>query len=45
MPDMHLVAISVKDFQDMGLELSPEVEAAIPVAIEKVREIVKGVTR
>jgi len=44
MPDMHLVAISVKDFQDMGMDLSPEVEAAIPEAIEKVREIVKGVT-
>jgi len=45
MPTLHLVAISVKDFQDMGMELSPEVEAAIPVAIEKVRGIVKGVIK
>jgi len=41
MPELHLIAISVKDFQDMGMDLSPEVEAAIPVAIQKVRELVK----
>ena len=41
MPELHLIAISVKDFQDMGMDLSPEVEAAIPVAIEKVSELVK----
>ncbi len=40
MPDLHLVAISVKDFQDMGMNLSPEVEQAIPLAIEKVKELV-----
>lgn len=45
MPTLHLVAISVKDFQDMGIELSPEVEAAIPLAIETVRGIVKGIIR
>ena len=43
MPKLHLVAVSVKEFQDMGMDLSPEVEAAIPVAIEKVREIVKAI--
>jgi hydrogenase maturation protease len=40
MPHLHLVAISVKDFQEMGMDLSPEVEAAIPVAIKCVREII-----
>ena len=40
MPDLHLIAISVKEFQDMGMNLSPEVEAAIPVAMERVRELV-----
>jgi hydrogenase maturation protease len=40
MPQMHLVAISVKDFQDMGMNLSPEVESAIPEAIRRVRELV-----
>jgi hydrogenase maturation protease len=40
MPDIYLVAISVKDFQELGMELTPDVEAAIPVAIEKVKELV-----
>jgi hydrogenase maturation protease len=40
MPHLHLVAISVKDFQDMGIELSPEVEQAIPEAMRCVRELV-----
>ena len=41
MPEIHLIAISVKDYQDMGMDLSPEVEAAIPVAMEQVRNICK----
>jgi hydrogenase maturation protease len=40
MPDIHLVAISVKDFQELGMHLTPEVEAAIQVAVEKVKELV-----
>jgi hydrogenase maturation protease len=40
MPDIHLVAISVKDIQELGMELTPDVEAAIPVAMEKVKELV-----
>ena len=44
MPKLHLVAISVKDFQDMGMDLSPEVEQAIPVAIKQVREIVDSIS-
>jgi hydrogenase maturation protease len=42
MPQIHLVAISVKDFQDMGMELSAEVEGAIPEAIRCVRELVNS---
>ncbi len=38
-PELHLVAISVKDFQDMGLDLSPEVEAAVPEAILRVKDL------
>jgi hydrogenase maturation protease len=41
MPQLHLIAVSVKEFQDMGMELSPEVAAAIPVAMERVRELVE----
>ena len=39
-PDICLVAISIKDFQEIGMELTPEVEKAIPVAMEKVKELV-----
>ena len=41
MPKLHLVAISVTDFQDMGMDLSPEVAAAVPVVVERVREMVE----
>jgi hydrogenase maturation protease len=41
LPDIHLVAVSIKDFQEMGIGLTPEVEKAIPVAIEKVKKLVK----
>jgi len=40
MPQIHLVAISIKDFQDMGMELTPEVEAAIPEALKTVKDLV-----
>ena len=41
MPEIHLVAISVKDFQDMGMELTPKLEKAVPEAVAKVKELVK----
>jgi len=40
MPQIYLVAISIKDFQDMGMELTPEVEMAIPEAIKQIKELV-----
>lgn len=40
MPKIHLVAISIKDFQDMGMKLTPEVEAAIPEAVKTVKDLV-----
>jgi hydrogenase maturation protease len=40
LPNIHLVAISIKDFQEMGMELTPEIEKAIPEAIDKVKELV-----
>ena len=40
-PQICLVAISVKDFQDMGMELSPEVSMAIPAAIQSIKELIK----
>lgn len=43
MPQIHLIAISVKDFQDMGMELSAEVEATIPQAMKIVKELVAAI--
>lgn len=43
MPKLYLVAVSVKDFQDMGMELSADVEAAIPEVMKCVREIVEEI--
>jgi hydrogenase maturation protease len=40
LPMIYLIAVSVKDFQDMGLDLSPDVAAAVPQAMKKVRELV-----
>jgi hydrogenase maturation protease len=39
-PQIYLVAISVKDFQDMGMELSKEVSEAIPVAKKRIKELI-----
>ncbi len=41
MPEIHLVAISVKDYQEMGMELTPEIEKAIPEAIKCVKDLVE----
>ena len=41
MPQIHLVAISVKNFQELGMDLSPEVEASIPEAIKQVKALVE----
>jgi hydrogenase maturation protease len=40
-PQIYLVAISVKDFQDMGMELSSEISSAIPVAKQRIKELVE----
>ncbi len=42
MPKIYLIAISIKDFQEMGMELTNEVEMAVPEAMIKVRELVKS---
>ena len=41
MPKIHLVAITIKDFQEMGMELTSEVETAIPNAIQTIKDLVK----
>lgn len=43
MPVIYLVAVSIKDFQDMGMELTEEVQMAIPEAIRQVKELVDSI--
>jgi hydrogenase maturation protease len=42
MPHLYLMAISVGNFQELGMNLSPEVEAAIPEAVRLIKELVDG---
>jgi hydrogenase maturation protease len=42
MPQIHLVAISIKDFQELGMELSDEVREAIPVAMQSVKDLISS---
>ena len=44
LPDIQLVAISVKEFQDMGTELTAEVMNAIPLAMRHVRDMVQQIS-
>jgi hydrogenase maturation protease len=41
MPQIYLISISINDFQEMGMELSPEVSNSIPVAILTVKDLVE----
>jgi hydrogenase maturation protease len=44
-PQIYLAAISVKDFQDMGMELSPEVSKAVPVTIKSIKDLIKSLQK
>lgn len=45
MPRIYLVAISVKDFQEMGINLTPELELALPGILETVNELVESLAK
>lgn len=40
LPEIYLVAVSVKDFREIGMDLSPEAESAIPEAIQCIHTII-----
>lgn len=42
MPDIYLVAISIKEYQEMGIELTTEVKLAIPNAIKQIKILVES---
>ncbi len=39
MPEIHLIVISALDISEVGMDLSPEVEKAIPDVIARVKEL------
>ena len=39
-PEIDLITISVQDFQTIGMDLSPDVESAIPPVIKMVKEMI-----
>ena len=39
-PEIDLITISVKNFQEIGMDLSPDVERAIPPVIAMVKEMI-----
>lgn len=41
-PDIELIMVSVEKYDSLGIELSPKVKAALPVAVKMVKEIVKN---
>jgi len=40
MPEVHLIVISALDISEVGMDLSPEVEAAIPEVINLVKKMI-----
>ena len=42
MPNIYLVAVSIKEFQEMGVELTPEVARSVPSAVENVKFLVES---
>jgi hydrogenase maturation protease len=45
LPEIYLVAVSVKEFREMGMDLSPEAESAIPEAIQYINKIIRSLLR
>ncbi len=41
MPQIDLIVISVEDISEVGMELTPKVEAAVPEVIRIVKELIK----
>lgn len=44
LPKIYLIIVSVSSLQNMNIELSPEVKAAIPVVVQKTKEILTEIT-
>jgi hydrogenase maturation protease len=42
LPEIHLIVVSVKNINGVNMELSPEVNAAVPEVIEIVKKLIAG---
>jgi hydrogenase maturation protease len=42
-PLIYLVAISVSNFQDLGMDMSPEINRAVPVACKHIKELIRSI--
>lgn len=40
-PEIDLVVVSARDVQEIGMELSPPVEKALPQVVDTVHEIIR----
>jgi hydrogenase maturation protease len=45
LPKMFLVIISIKKFQDLSLELSPQISKAIPQAVETIKSLINKMNK
>lgn len=40
LPDIQLIVVSVEDISEVGMELTPVVEAAVPKVVEMIKQII-----
>ena len=45
LPEVHLITISVKNYQQVGMKLSKNVKESIPKVISEVEKIVESIIR
>jgi len=43
MPNIHLFTVSIKSLQQQGIELTPAVQFAVPVLIQKIKQLVSDI--
>ena len=41
LPDIQLIVVSAEDISEVGMELTPVVEAAVPEVVEMIKQIIK----
>jgi hydrogenase maturation protease len=44
LPEIHLIAVSVSEFQELGMDLTTEVEGSVPEVIRMVKQLVSEIS-